>query len=141
MIQLSGVGDLTLVGVFDRGRPNLERIIIEVNVPTQVGEYLLLVGYRAQGHQGAMPLYDQCFWFGEWSASAPSTIFVYTGPGTARATTVAGSDRPAYVLHWARNETIFADQMFVPILTHFDAVSIEPSPINQPQLALRPPQE
>ena len=125
---------IQLMGVYDRGVPNSERIVVHATEPTQMGEYGLLVGIQQEPNV-ATPIPDVFFWFGTGIVKANSYLLVYTGSGEGLVTTLQGSGDPAYIVHWGRRSTLFADSRVVPILIHIDGVGVGRSPENMPQLA------
>jgi hypothetical protein len=65
--------------------------------------------------------------------SWPTWVFVYTGPGTRRTTTVANSTDTAIVLHWNKEGTLFVPGSPVkPLLFRLGAM-------RSPRLAPLPP--
>src|SRR5687767_1786851 len=95
------ITELSIVGVFDRGVPNNERIVLSANQDVNMGQYGLMLGIRGQPGWGT-PIPDNLFWFGDGLASKNDLIFVYTGPGEPRASELPMLKAKAYVLHWGR---------------------------------------
>ena len=135
MIFLPNIDALILAGVFDRGIPNKERIMIRVLKSTEMAQYGVLLGWNIEG-QGAptQPYNDNFYWFGDGVVQPNDTIFLYTGAGEPRKTTVEGTGTPAYVLHWGRPFTLFADSSIVPMVVCFGHMLIEKPAPNAPQL-------
>jgi hypothetical protein len=130
---LGGISELKVVGVFDRGIPNKERICIVVNEPTNMGQFGLLIGIQ-QETSFAYPLRDNFYWFGEGLVSKEDWIFVYTGPGQAKIAPIPGTTSGnLYSLHWDRAETILHNHLFVPILIRMDAVDVHSEPTSLPK--------
>lgn len=130
------VGDLTelsILGVYDRGTPNQERIVIAIRETVNMGQYGLMLGVRA-GEGTAMPIRDNLLWFGDGIVNKGDWLFVYTGPGEARVSTIQNSTEKIYSVHWGRTQTIFASPDMSPILFRVDAVNVAADPINLPQL-------
>lgn len=120
------VGDileLSVVGVFDRGVPNKERIALLVNETLNLGQYGLMVGVRAS-EGTAFPIRDNLLWFGDGLVSKGDWVFVYTGPGEARATTLPNTNERVFSIHWGRKQTFLHDRNLVPILFRVDAVQV-----------------
>jgi hypothetical protein len=63
-------------------------------------------------------------------------VFLYTGAGETRKTTVANSTIPAYVFHWGRGSTLFTDSRVVPLLFKFGGLNPGFPPVDVPQLPL-----
>ena len=120
------VGDITelrVEGIYDRGVPNKERVVLRVNTIINMGQFGLFLGVRQQ--QGAaFPIRDNFFWFGDGYVAAGDWIFVYTGPGEARTSELPGSTQKLYSLHWGRQNTILSSPEIVPFLFRMDAVDI-----------------
>ena len=130
------IGELVIQGVYDRGVPNQERILIRPTQAVNLGQYGIMLGVNnPQALNSALPINDYLFWFGDGIVEPQSWIFLYTGPGTARKTEMQNKE-PAYVLHWGRTHTVFAGSSVVPILFRVDAVNLGQMPTNLPQTAL-----
>ncbi len=130
---VGSISELVVQGVYDRGVPNQERILIRPTQPVNMGQYGIMIGSKDVVHQNsAYPFNDSLFWFGDGIVEPSNWIFVYTGPGTARKTKMANQEL-AYVLHWGRTHTIFANSSIIPILFRVDAVNVGEVPINLPQ--------
>lgn len=126
------VTEISVVGVFDRGIPNQERIVLRVNETVNLGQYGLMVGVR--GSDGtAFPIRDNLLWFGDGLVNSGEWIFVYTGPGEPRATTLPNTQERLYSIHWGRTETILHHRDFVPILFRVDAVQVLQEVTNLPK--------
>jgi hypothetical protein len=130
-------GELSLLGTYDRGIPNQERIVFDVSPQTNLSQYIVLLGFR-DPHSGAVfPYKDYLFWFGNISAEQLTKVFLYTGPGEFRNAFVQNTTIPAFVFHWGHPQTLFADTSVLPILVQIGGVALEPPPQNLPQLLLR----
>lgn len=120
------VGDITelrVVGIYERGVPNQERVVLRANTIINMGQFGLVLGIRQE--QGrAFPIRDNFFWFGDGYVAAEDWIFVYTGPGEARTSEIPGATQKIYSLHWGRQITILGSPELVPILFRMDAVHI-----------------
>lgn len=138
MIFLPLVQELELVGVFDRGVPNSERVVIRAKQATEMSQYGVFLGWNAgtDGRTIGIPLNDQFFWFGDGLLNADETIFLYTGQGEPRRTVVAGTQKSAVVIHWNRPTTLFAHSNIVPILFRLSEATIGQPMVNVPQLPL-----
>jgi hypothetical protein len=117
------ITEISVVGVYDRGQPNQERIVLLVNEQLNIGQYGLMIGIRANNGT-AFPVRDNLFWFGDGLINKGSWIFIYTGPGTPQVSTVPNTSDMMYTVHWGRSETMFMSNDIVPILFKTDAVQI-----------------
>jgi hypothetical protein len=106
--------DLRVVGLFDAGVPNSERIVIRPNRQVSLAGFGLAVGVSA-GDVGALPIYDNVFWFPDMLVEPPAWLFLYTGKGTTRQTTLPAGE-PALVFHWQRPYVVFGHAELVPVL-------------------------
>ncbi len=122
--------ELTVVGVYDRGKPNQERIVLVANDTVNLGQYGLMLGIRA-ADGSAIPLRDNMLWFGNGYASKGDWIFVYTGPGEPRVSDLTNTKDKLYIVHWGRGKTVLGRKEIVPILFRVDAVQVpaEPPPL------------
>jgi hypothetical protein len=127
--------ELAIVGVFDRGIPNRERIVIVPQQQVNLGQYGLMLGLRASGNT-AVPIRDNLLWFGDGFVDTSDMLFIYTGPGEPRATAIPNGRGRIISVHWGRGTVLFGDPNFVPILFRIDAVTI---PAAEPAIALTPP--
>lgn len=105
---------LRVVGLFDSGVPNGERIVLEPTFRASLIGHGLAVGIDA-GDAGAFPIYDNVFWFPDIIVEPPSRIFIYTGKGSTEHTKAADGV-PALVFHWQRQTTVFDHPDIVPVL-------------------------
>ena len=125
------VGDITelsVVGAYERGIPNQERIVIVANEVVNMGQFGLLLGIRKQ--QGtAFPIRDNFYWFGDGYLRKGDWIFLYTGPGEARKVELPNITECIYSLHWGRDKTILTHPEIVPILFRLDAVYVGEQPL------------
>lgn len=110
-------------GVFDRGIPNQERIVLFVNESVNLGQYGLMIGIRG-GNNGAVPIRDNMLWFGDGMVNKGDWIFVYTGPGEAKTTQLPNNKERLYSIHWGRKETILHHHDLMPILFKVNAVIV-----------------
>lgn len=132
-MSLPLIESLEIFGPHDRGVPNQERIVLHPRDYVNLGLFGVLL-LRESDDGKRTPCLDQIFWFGNYLVGPPIHVFLYTGPGQFRTTTVAGTSTPAWVFHWGKPTTIFADSRITPALVRFDAVSHGDSAKNLPQL-------
>src|SRR5438477_222659 len=99
------ITELTIVGIYDRGKPNLERIVIRPNMELDLGRYGLILGVK-QSNGMAIPIWDHFFWFGDGLVRPPDWVFIYTGPGQAQQSKTNLTQELAYVLHWGKKQTV-----------------------------------
>jgi len=129
---VDSITELAIVGVYDRGIPNQERIVIHAKEVANLGQYGLMIGVRA-ADGSAFPIRDNFLWFGDGLISKGDWVFIYTGPGEPRATTLPNTQERLYSVHWGRNETILHHPDLVPILFRVDAVQVPFTPLTSPE--------
>ena len=125
------IEELNVVGVYDPGIPNLERIVLFVNEQIDMGSYGLMLGVRGSGGV-ALPIRDNLLWLGNGWVSKGDWIFIYTAPGDSKTTPLPNNDEKLYSVHWGKKQTVFQNRDIVPILFRMDAVQI---PTSMPALA------
>ena len=112
-----------LCGPYDRGIPNEERIVLYPKNTVNLSWYgVMAIRETDTGERILCP--DHLFWFGNYVVSPPICVFLYTGPGQFRETTVAGMSTPAWVFHWGKPTTMFTDSRIIPVLVKFDTVNV-----------------
>lgn len=129
MYRLADIVELQLYGVEDRGVPNRERVVLRAwdIGPVNLAQFVVTIGLRGVEAEGATPLFDGMFWFGEMQIKPKQWLFIYTGPGTRRtSSTIDGDD--LFVVHWGRPGVVFVPETIVPVLLRMDAVAIGRSP-------------
>lgn len=117
------IEELKIVGVFDHGVPNLERVVLLANEAVDLGNYGLMLGIRAQEGQ-AFPLRDNFLWFGNGWVQKGDWLFVYTAPGEPRTTDLPNNQEKLYSIHWGKEQTVFQHRELIPLLVRMDAVQV-----------------
>lgn len=120
---LQDLTEMNIVGVYDRGVPNQERIVINVRQTLNLGQYGVMLGIKATDGF-AFPVRDNLFWFGDGLVFQGDWLFIYTGPGQARTSPVPNTSETLYSIHWGRPTTILNAKELVPILFRVDAVQV-----------------
>jgi hypothetical protein len=126
-------------GVYDRGVPNQERIVLRARSAFDAGQFAIGLGVHQATYLDfpiAVPIPDQFLWFGNANVEAGAWIFLYTGAGEPRKTTVSGTSVPAYVIYWNKATTVLANSSVVPILFRLAGVQVMQPPENQIQPSL-----
>lgn len=126
------INELSVIGVYDRGIPNQERIVLHVTETVNLGQYGLMIGVRAQDGT-AFPVRDNLLWFGDGVVARGDWIFIYTGPGEPKVSTLPNTNNRTYTLHWGRAETILHNREVVPILFRVDAVQVPQETASLPE--------
>jgi hypothetical protein len=93
------IHELTIVGTFDVGVPNLERIILRPMETLNLAAFALVLSYETDSSSIA-PLPNHFLWLGDRWVHPPSWIVVYTGPGGFRETVHVDTGAPILEYHW-----------------------------------------
>jgi hypothetical protein len=126
---LPPIPELTLVGVFDRGVPNRERIVLKAETTIEVGNYAVVLGIRYL-HTGVfVPIQDAMFWFGSGAAVANDWLFLFTGSGTFNSIPNADGTGKIYLSYWGREHTLFHDPTTEAVLWRINGANFPPPPV------------
>lgn len=115
--------ELEIFGVYDRGVPNLERIVLRANVAVNLRYYAVLLGYKAP-YDTVYPIADQFLWLGAINIEVPSWVFIYTGLGTPGISQEQHTKDPIHALYWNKPQVIFSNADVVPALIRMDHIEI-----------------
>lgn len=117
------IEELEIVGIFDHGIPNMERIVLLAHESIDLGNYGLMLGIR--GHEGqAYPLRDNFLWFGNGWVQKGDWLFVYTDVGEPRTTDLPNQKEKLYSIHWGKDKTVFQNKELIPLLIRIDAIQV-----------------
>jgi hypothetical protein len=119
------IPELHLVGVADPGSANSERVVLRPTQSIRLHGYGLTVGIPAERGGGALPLFDNCFWFPDIQVAPPSWVLVFTGKGNVQESIWQSGER-VLALHWQRWFTIFGNRNLVPVLFRVDGSAVGP---------------
>jgi len=122
MIFLADIPELTIVGVADRGIPNQERVVIRINQDVDLAQFQMFLVVYQEGV--STPVNDYSFWLTDVSVKSGMYIFLYTGVGEVKFTTVQGTNEPAYVLHWGQPQAILTDPKFRPAIVRLSGLEV-----------------
>lgn len=134
---------ILLIGAIDRGVPNRERIVFRPAEPINLLQFVVCLALREPAGM-VRPINDRVFWFPDMVVEPPCWIVLYTGPGTARTTTLPPSSQPAYTFHWGFPYTALNDPAVVPVILGLGSIVIptllagEQALPAKPQIALPP---
>lgn len=115
---------LELFGVYDRGVPNLERIVLRANRAVALGGYFLILGIPTLNKEDMWPLPDQSLWLGTGQMDVAGWVFVFTGKGTPAVSQETHTKDPLQTLYWNKSEVALANEHVVPALVHLDGIEI-----------------
>ncbi len=114
---------LELIGVFDRGEPNKERIVFRASDHIDLGQFGIMLGISLAGGF-ARPIRDNLFWFGDGIINRDDWLFVYTSPGKPSSIPIPNTENMLHNIFWGRKAVILANTIIVPILFRVDAVIV-----------------
>ena len=118
---LSPVHELAIIGAYDVGVPNRERVVLRPTESLNLAEFALILTTQIEG--GLRPLADQFFWFGEKWVAPPAWIVIFTGPGSYREGAHESTGEPVLELHWGRPTAVLHLPDVVVALIRIGALS------------------
>ncbi len=118
-----------LLGVYDRGIPNKERVVIKADDYAELSRFFVGVGIRQPAYS-VNPINDNSLWMGSGFVSPGDWIFVYTGTGLPRADKIPNQKNTIYTLHWGRSGVLFQSPEIVPFIYRLDGVRL-PNEMNE----------
>lgn len=139
MTLLPTIQEIQLFGVFDRGIPNKERVVLRPTIALDIGNYIVVLGASVPGPSELVtPLRDHMVWFGSGQLSQGDWIFLYTGHGTPSRFPTAGGKGQILTTYWKHDQTLFHDAQFVPVILRLSGLLMEARPTPAAQHALMP---
>jgi len=128
---LHSITELSLMGIFDRGIPNSERIAFQATERISLGHFGILLGIK--GVPGAaFPIRDNFFWFQDGILNPHDWVLVYTCNGKPTGSVIPNTETHLYTVFWGRPGVILANPNIVPILFRMDAVAVGEQPLMLP---------
>jgi hypothetical protein len=118
------LSQLTIVGIFDRGVANRERLVLRPTEPVNLAHFFVTLSLRNETTRAVHPVADQAFWFPEFVLAPPSWIFLYTGRGTPSQSVIPATQHTAYAFHWGKDKTVFQDTRIVPAVFSFGSILV-----------------
>jgi hypothetical protein len=109
MYIIPPVHELAIVGVFDPGIPNRERIVLRPTEAVNLAAFGLLLSVTGDGG-GVFPISDQFFWFGGRWITPPCWLVVFTGPGQYNEGMHETSGEPVLEFHWAKRAVVLGEK-------------------------------
>lgn len=128
---MSFAEEISIIGVYDAGVPNMERVVLRANVDLNLSAYCVIAAVKAHLDTTNIPLRDHFFWLGNLTLKAGDWIFVYTAPGTAQLTPLPNAPESLLSLYWGKPQTIFQDRNLTPGLIKVEYATF---PLEAPQL-------
>ncbi len=119
------IPELRLLGVFEPGIPNRERIVLKVETKLDIGMYAIVLAQRGQTTGHATPLRDSMFWIGSGNVEPNDWFFLFTGAGQQRLIPPEGDNGRLFIEFWGRPQTIFHNSQIVPVLWRLSGVTVE----------------
>lgn len=125
------ITELMFHGVYDHGKPNLERVVLRPVQAVNLGEYSVSLGVRVDA-ETITPIHNLCYWFLDRRIEPPSWIMLYTGKGEDRESVWQKTGERVYTRYWGLEFTVFKMAVLQPIVFHHDAIAV---PHAVPQIA------
>ncbi|MFK3845348.1 hypothetical protein [Stenotrophomonas sp. NPDC078853] len=101
--------EIKMLGVYDPGVPNLERVVLRVQRDVALSSYCIITAVKADIGGGHIPMNDHFLWLGNSKLQQGDWIFVYTGPGSAQQNPLPETPHKLLSLYWGKPTTIFPD--------------------------------
>lgn len=120
---LEDITELSIVGTFERGVPNKERIVLRATQEVDAGSFGIFLGLRTATGM-ALPLRDRFLWLGDALLNEGDWIFIFTSKGEPRVTEAQGSQARIFSAYWGSPITMLQNPDIVPILMRFDGIFI-----------------
>jgi hypothetical protein len=97
---------LTLVGIYERGIPNKERVAISVAVEVNLTFYALIISAYTPGRQGVLAGSRLAYWFNPLVVKPGDWVVLYSGTGvnTTEKRTDGGTN---HFFHWGLPNTVW----------------------------------
>jgi|ERR1700733_3667573 len=97
---------LTIVGIFDRGVANSERVAISVSVEANLTYYAVLLSAYTTGKTGVLAGSRLAYWFNPAIVKPGDWVILYSGPGP-NATEKRTDGGTNHFFHWGLQNTIW----------------------------------
>ena len=123
---LPGPIGLNIVGVYDRGVPNLERVVLRPKDNIELGRYFMFLA-RLDAPRLGVPIPEPYLWLGDETLGATHWVVVYTGPGERTWERHPDTGEAIRVLHWGHKVTVLNDPQVVPVLAEIGAIDFPPT--------------
>ena len=139
---LGTIPELTLLGAYEHGVPNKERVVLRAEVPVDLGFFAVVLGLRNPSPEGALlatPLVDSMYWLGSTLIQAGDWVFLFTGPGTPTVTRSNDNRCNLHITFWNRPKTVFHDKRVIPLLWRLNGINIERTGTAAPLIKHNPP--
>ena len=134
MYILPPVHELSVVGIFDPGIPNRERIVLRPTQPLNLAAFALILSATAP--EGVTPIPNQFLWLGERWLSPPAWIVVFTGPGRFQEGAHQTTGEPVLELHWGQPGVVLGRPGVAVSVIRIGALTSQVTPITAPAVPL-----
>lgn len=115
--------EIGLLGVWDRGVPNKERVVMQCHAGLNLQEYCLICG--PTGATGSvLPSTDHFYKFPNIHVSPNSWIVLYTGGGQQFVAHKEDTGEPVHALYWGQELTVFSDPAWRAAILRIDGIVI-----------------
>ncbi len=119
--------NLEIFGVYDRGVPNSERIVLRANGPVDLSWYCLLLGI-AGAEESLIPIRDEFLWLGRRTMESPGWVFVFTGAGQEGISQEKFTKDPIHMVYWHKPNVILENKEIIPALIMISSVQVGNKP-------------
>lgn len=121
--MIQQITEIDLLGVWDRGVPNTERVVMQCHAGVELGDYCLVCGPPSPTG-GIHPSPHHFYKFPFILVAPGSWIVLYTGRGQQFVAPMAGTNQPVHALYWGRDFTIFSDPAWSPALLRISGIGL-----------------
>lgn len=131
--------NLEIFGVYDRGVPNSERVVLRSNSHVDLSQFFIFLGVKVPLRSDMVfPIPDEFLWLGRGIIDPNTWVFVYTGRGEPGITTEITTKEPVKSLYWNKNSVVLDNVEVVPVLSNFGSFLIGNKP-NRSTVELKKP--
>ena len=118
------IPELEIFGVYDRGEPNKERIVLRANLETNLSTYCLVLGFTGGSSNIIFPIADHFLWLGNTIVAKNAWVFIFTGPGMSTVTQEENTKDPAHNIFWNKKNVVLDTLDLTPALLKINTVLI-----------------
>ncbi len=135
MLHLEPILELEIVGIYDRGIPNKERVVLRPNMALNLQGFVLGAGWEFPNGT-VFPISDRTLFFTEQWIDVESWVVIYTGKGASLVSEMPTGET-AYTYHWGRSAVLFSNPRFTAFLARVSAIQVFQTSRTLPSLGNR----
>src|SRR5690349_18784566 len=98
--------ELSMVGIFDAGVPNQERLVIRPTERVNLAQFGVVLCVQFS-NQPLFVVNDNLFWFSGVEVAPPAWIVLFTCEGAYQIASHPKTGHPVHMFYWERKQTIF----------------------------------